>query len=107
MIGAQGQNVQTFGNCGHFPTTGPGFKNLDSSIFKDFHYSERKYAEFRAEFFDTTNTPAFNLPSANDPTLTCQGTPGSACNASNANFGKLSSGTSVGRQIQFSLKVYY
>jgi hypothetical protein len=107
VIGAQGQNVQTFGNCGHFPTTGPGLKNLDSSVFKDFHYSDRSYAEFRAEFFDTTNTPAFNLPSANDPTLTCQGTPGAACNASNPNFGKLSSGTSVGRQIQFSLKVYY
>ena len=107
VTGAQGQNVQTFGNCGHFPTTGPGLKNLDSSIFKDFHYSERTYAEFRAEFFDTTNTPAFTLPGANDPTLTCQGAPGAPCNASNANFGKLSSGTSVGRQIQFSLKVYY
>ena len=107
QTGMQGQSVQEFGNCGHFPTTGPGLKNLDSSIFKDFHYSQRSYAEFRAEFFDTTNTPAFSLPGANDPTLTCQGTPGSACNASNANFGKLSSGTAVGRQIQFSLKVYY
>ena len=57
VVGAQGQNVQTFGNCGHFPTTGPGYRNLDSSIFKDFHYSERIYAQFRAEFFDTTNTP--------------------------------------------------
>ncbi|QHN03244.1 TonB-dependent receptor [Granulicella sp. WH15] len=107
VIGAQGQNVQTFGNCGHFPTTGPGLKNLDSSIFKDFHYSSRSYAEFRAEFFDTTNTPAFTLPGANDPTLTCQGTPGATCNASNPNFGKLSSGTAVGRQIQFSVKIYY
>lgn len=107
VIGAKGQSVQTFGNCGHFPTTGPGLKNLDSSIFKDFHYSERSYLEFRAEFFDTTNTPAFSLPAANDATMTCQGTPGSACNASNPNFGKLSSGTAVGRQIQFSAKVYF
>ena len=44
---------------------------------------------------------------ANDPTLTCTGTPGAACNASNANFGKLSNGTATGRQIQFSIKVYY
>jgi hypothetical protein len=107
VVGAKGQAVQQFGNCGHFPTTGPGLKNLDSSIFKDFHYSKRSYAEFRAEFFDTTNTPSFTLPGANDATLTCQGTPGSACNASNANFGKLSSGSAVGRQVQFSLKVYY
>jgi len=107
VVGALGQNVQQFGNCGHFPVTGPGLKNLDSSIFKDFHWTDTRYAEFRAEFFDTTNTPSFNLPSANDPTLTCTGTPGAACNASNANFGKLSSGTATGRQIQFSLKVYY
>ena len=79
VIGAQGQNVQQFGNCGHFSTTGPGFKNLDSSVFKAFHYSQRSYAEVRAEFFDAMNTPSFNLPSASDPTLTCQGTPGSAC----------------------------
>jgi hypothetical protein len=107
LPGALGKTVQQFGNCGHFPTTGPGLKNLDSSIFKDFHYSRRSYAEFRAEFFNTTNTPVFLLPSANDPTLTCQGPPGAACNASNQNFGKLSSGTAVGRQIQFSLKIYY
>jgi hypothetical protein len=107
VVGAQGQNVQTFGNCGHFPTTGPGYKNLDSSIFKDFHYSERIYAQFRAEFFDTTNTPSFTLPAANDATLTCQGAPGAACNASNANFGKLSNGLATGRQIQLSLKIYY
>jgi hypothetical protein len=105
-MGAQG-NVQTFGNCGHFPTTGPGYKNLDSSVFKDFHYSERLYAEFRAEFFDTTNTPSFTLPAANDVTLTCQGAPGAACNASNANFGKLSNGSATGRQVQFSVKIYY
>jgi hypothetical protein len=107
IVGAQGQSVQTFGNCGHFPTTGPGYKNLDSSIFKDFRYSKRSYAEFRAEFFNTTNTPSFTLPAANDATLTCQGTPGSACNAGNPNFGKLSNASATGRQVQFSLKIYY
>lgn len=107
VTGATGGPVQTFGNCGHFITTGPGSKNLDSSIFKDFHYSERIFLEFRTEFFNTTNTPTFFLPAANDPTLTCQGTPGSACNAANPSFGKLSSGTATGRQIQFSVKIYY
>jgi hypothetical protein len=106
-VGAQGQSVQTFGDCGHFPTTGPGYRNLDSSIFKDFHFSDRSYAQFRAEFFDTTNTPSFTLPAANDVSLTCQGAPGAACNASNPNFGKLSNGSATGRQVQFSLKVYY
>jgi hypothetical protein len=107
VTGASGGPVQTFGNCGHFITTGPGSKNLDSSIFKDFHYSERSYLEFRTEFFNTTNTPTFFLPAANDPTLTCQGAPGAICNSTNPSFGKLSSGTATGRQIQFSLKIYY
>jgi hypothetical protein len=106
-VSATGTAIETFGNCGHFPTTGPGYKNLDSSIFKDFHYSQRSYVEFRAEFFDTTNTPSFTLPAANDPTLTCEGAPGAACNSTNPSFGKLSSGSATGRQVQFSLKLYY
>jgi hypothetical protein len=106
-VGATGAAIETFGNCGHFPTTGPGYKNVDSSIFKDFHYSQRSYVEFRAEFFDTTNTPSFTLPAANDPTLTCEGAPGAVCNSTNPNFGKLSSGSATGRQVQFSLKLYY
>ena len=63
--------------------------------------------EFRTEFFNVTNTPTFFLPAANDPTLTCTGVAGSACNSANATFGQLSSGTATGRQIQFSAKIYY
>ena len=63
--------------------------------------------QFRAEFFNFTNTPTFFLPAANSPTLTCIGNPGSACNSKNASFGKLSSGTATGRQIQFGLKLYF
>jgi hypothetical protein len=49
---------------------------------RNFHYSERIYAQFRAEFFDTTNTPSFTFPAANDVTLTCQGAPRAARNVS-------------------------
>jgi hypothetical protein len=52
VVGA-GQNAQTFGNCGHFPTSGPGYKNLDSSIFKNFHYSERIYAQDKYRWKDS------------------------------------------------------
>ena len=69
--------------------------------------SNRVYVQFRTEFFNTTNTPTFFLPSASDPTLTCEGAPGAICNAKNPNFGKLSNGTATGRQIQFALKLYY
>ena len=104
-----GAAIQEFGNCGRRVATGPGSKNLDSSIFKNFYFTEsnRIYLEFRTEFFNTTNTPTFYLPSASDPTLTCEGAPGAICNANNPSFGKLSNGTATGRQIQFALKLYY
>jgi outer membrane receptor protein involved in Fe transport len=104
-----GASIQEFGNCGRRIAVGPGSKNLDSSIFKNFYFtdSQRIYLQFRTEFFNTTNTPTFYLPSASDPTLTCEGAPGAICNQNNSSFGKLSDGTATGRQIQFSAKLYF
>ena len=42
---------------------GPGFNNLDSSIFKNFTFTETIRLQFRAEAFNTTNTPHFANPS--------------------------------------------
>jgi hypothetical protein len=41
---------------------GPHFNNLDSSILKNFNFTESKYLQFRAEAFNTTNTPPFVQP---------------------------------------------
>jgi trimeric autotransporter adhesin len=61
-------NIKAFsdpgiGNLGNAPRTldgcrGPGYKNMDASIFKDFHL-ERVTIQFRAEAFNVTNTPLF------------------------------------------------
>jgi hypothetical protein len=104
-----GAPIQEFGNCGRRIGVGPGLTNLDSSIFKNFYFtdSQRIYLQFRTEFFNTSNTPGFSLPSASDPTLTCEGAPGAVCNQTNPNFGKLSDGSATGRQIQFSAKLYF
>jgi hypothetical protein len=104
-----GAPIQEFGNCGRRIGVGPGLKNLDSSIFKNFYFtdSQRTFLQFRTEFFNTSNTPGFSLPSASDPTLTCEGAPGAICNQTNPNFGKLSNGSATGRQIQFSAKLYF
>ena len=42
---------------------GPGFRDLDFSIFKEFGVTETTRLQFRAEAFNLTNTPSFNLPS--------------------------------------------
>jgi hypothetical protein len=103
-----GLPVPEFGNCAKNVVTGPGSKNLDSSIFKNFYFgeSQRVYFQFRAEAFNTTNTPTFELPAASDPTLTCEGAPGATCSTAN-NFGKLTNGTATGRQVQFAAKLYF
>ncbi|MGI8991606.1 MAG: hypothetical protein ACR2I2_18740 [Bryobacteraceae bacterium] len=107
VTGATGAPVQLFGNSARRVARGAGSRNADVSVFKNTRFGERAMLQFRAEFFNFTNTPTFFLPAANSPTLTCIGTPGSACNANNPSFGKLSSGSATGRQIQFGLKLYF
>jgi hypothetical protein len=63
---------------------------VDLSTFKKFAFTERYNLQFRAEFFNLTNTPQFINPNNN---------------FTDANFGMLQS-TRIGseRQIQFALK---
>ena len=41
---------------------GPHFTNLDSSLLKNFNFTESMRLQFRAEAFNTTNTPPFAQP---------------------------------------------
>jgi hypothetical protein len=102
-----GAPIQLFGSAAQRAARGPGSENVDGSIFKDFNFTERHFLQFRAEFFNATNTPTFFLPAASSSALTCIGPAGRACNAGNPNFGKLSTGTATGRQIQFGMKYYF
>jgi hypothetical protein len=102
-----GAPIQLFGTAAQRAARGPGSRNLDGSILKDFHLTERHYLQFRAEFFNATNTPTFLLPAASSSALTCIGPAGRACNAGNPSFGKLTTGSATGRQIQFGLKYYF
>ena len=72
---------------------GPGFTNLDSSIFKDFQVKEAVRVQFRAETFNTLNHPQF-------------GQPGSL-NFNNSNFSKITGTRNNPRLVQFALKLYY
>ena len=50
---------QRFGTSGRNILDGPGVTNLDLSLFKKFPIGEQVEAQFRAEFFNFTNTPQF------------------------------------------------
>jgi hypothetical protein len=54
----------TFGNAGRNTFSGPGFVNLDMSLFKRFQFTERWRMELRAEAFNLANHPRFNNPSS-------------------------------------------
>ncbi|MDQ2899680.1 MAG: TonB-dependent receptor [Acidobacteriota bacterium] len=81
----------TFGNAGRNILYGPRFRNLDAKLGKNFQLNERLRMEFRAEFFNATNTPHFNLPNAN---------------VNQPAGGKISSAMDP-RQMQFGLKLIY
>ena len=81
----------SFGNAGTGVLVGPGLKQLDLSLGKNFRLNEARRFEFRAEFFNFTNHPNFYRPeTAFD----------------NANFGVVSQALES-RQIQFGLKFVY
>jgi hypothetical protein len=57
--------VNTFGNIGRAPFFAPGFRNFDSSVFKNFRVMDRYNLQFRGEFFNIVNTARFNNPVGN------------------------------------------
>jgi hypothetical protein len=73
---------------------GPGYKDVDFSVFKQFRVTESSHLEFRAEAFNLSNTPSFNLPSNTNFKDT-------------ANFGQSTSTRSSPRELQFALKYYW
>src|SRR5262249_33264197 len=53
-----------FGNAGRNTGTGPGHVNLDFAVFKNIAIDSeaRRKLQFRAEFFNFTSTPQFQVP---------------------------------------------
>jgi Carboxypeptidase regulatory-like domain len=87
------QPLFTIGNVGRNTIFGPGLKNLDFSLFKNFALTEKYTLQFRAESFNLTNTPNFAPPNGGF------GTPA---------FGQISStGNYISREIQFALKLAF
>ena len=88
-----GSTVQTApGNLGRNTFRTGGFSNVDFSILKDTHFSERTTLQFRAEFFNLFNQHAFGSPA------TVLSSPG---------FGVATGTVLSERQIQFALKLLF
>jgi hypothetical protein len=92
-----GAQIQRFGDSARHVGRGPGSVNFDFSLFKNTALTEAARLQFRMEIFNLTNTPTFFLASASSTSLSV-GRP---------NFGQLSQGSAVGRQIQFGMKLMF
>jgi hypothetical protein len=97
VTSSTGVPITLFGNAQRRIGRGPRASNLDFSLFKNFPIKERFNLQFRAEAFNLSNTPTFLLPGATNSALTI----------GNANFGRLSSSSATGRQVQFGLKLLF
>jgi hypothetical protein len=83
--------VPEFGNLGKNVISGPGFWNLDASLFRNFQMGERYRLQFRAEAFSIANTPQWNNPNTD---------------INSSNFGKIT-GAGGARSIQLGAKLMF
>ncbi len=89
-----------FGNCGIRPLRGPGINNWDVSLSKRVPlYGERRYVQFRAEFFN-----AFNHTQFSSMDTTARFDP--AGSQVNTNFGAFN-GARDPRRIQLSFRLMF
>jgi hypothetical protein len=81
----------TYGTAGRNISRGPGIRNWDIALARNFAITERIRLQFRAEAFNTPNFVNFGLPVAS---------------YSASNFGQVLS-AAASREIQFSLKLAF
>lgn len=92
-----------FGNTGRNILRGPGFFNLDASLFRNFRLTERFTLQFRSEAFGVTNTPQFGQPGLT-VTSAARNTDGSIRSLNG--YSEITSATGE-RQFRFALKVLF
>jgi hypothetical protein len=80
------------GNASRSPGIGPGFINFDTSLLKDFRFSEQRYIQFRSQFYNLFNRANFSNPNGS------RGNPA---------FGQISGVVNDGRFIQLSLRFVF
>jgi hypothetical protein len=88
--------INVIGNMGYGILRGPGFRNWDFSLMKNFPWTESRFVQFRAEFFNLPNNVNFGQPAA----FLCGGGCGEGT------ISNVAAGTHA-RQIQFGLKIYF
>ncbi|HEX4809961.1 MAG TPA: carboxypeptidase regulatory-like domain-containing protein [Bryobacteraceae bacterium] len=84
--------IGSFGDIARNSLRGPGFFDVDASIFKNFLFTERYHLQFRAEAFNIENRPNFSNPNATVST--------------SVTFGRITAANNP-RVLQFALKMFF
>lgn len=82
----------TFGNAANSTERGPGYRQIDTSLFKNFRIRENQVLSFRADFFNVGNIPSYGNPDTS---------------TGDSSFGLINYTRSPPRQIQFSLDYHF
>ena len=90
----------TYGNLGRNSLRSDATKNLDFSLVRRFPLTENTGFEFRADSFNLTNTPIFNVPS-------CTGVVGCTPVLGNPNWNVVLATRNTPRELQFALKFFF
>jgi len=114
---AKGKSVMIPPPPGQFGTMGrnifpdSGFKNLDFSLAKNWHFGERLHAQFRAEFFNILNHPNFANPygGQNGYGLNDPGGPNFGCGCATPDIAAANPAVGSGgpRSVQLGLKFLF
>lgn len=82
----------TLGNAANSTERGPGYRQIDTSLFKNFRIRENQTLSVRADFFNVFNIPSYGNPVAS---------------VGDTSFGLINYTRSPPRQIQFSLDYHF
>jgi hypothetical protein len=93
------QALGTIGTAQRNSETGPHFRHIDMSLFKNFPLKDNLNLQFRVETYDITNTPNWYIPNAN----------ASNYQLGSGNFGQVTNydPNYVPRELQFALKLQF
>ncbi|HUS04781.1 MAG TPA: hypothetical protein VMZ52_00680 [Bryobacteraceae bacterium] len=85
--------VGSLGSAGVGTLRAPSFFNMDASVGKKFHVTERQYFDFRMELFNALNHVSWGAPGRDITSPT--------------SFGQITGQVQNPRNIQFGLKYYF
>ena len=85
----------------------PGYWNVDSSLSKQFHFSEQKYVEFRWEVFNTLNHQNLGLPNTGFCLPALPDGTTDRVHQAGCTFGRVTNIQTDPRAMEFALKLFF